>query len=148
MSRHWIVVADASRARIVDANDLRQEPRLVYELDHAPGRARVQELVSSDRGRSRGGPDSDPHRVESRNFARKLAAVLQTGLRDRDYERIVLCAPAHFLGDLRRELSREVARCVVASLSHDWTGEPLHALPEVVRRAIDRPAARAVGGRS
>lgn len=151
MSTHWIVVADASRARIVDTDDLMDDLNLVRELEHAPARAPVRDLVSGDRGWSRAGPrmirtafdrHSDPRRVESRAFARTLADVLERGLQDRAYERLVLCAPPQFLGEIREALPKEVTRRVVASASHDWTAEPLHTLSRTLRRALHRAMRR------
>jgi protein required for attachment to host cells len=126
----WILVGDASRARIL-AFDKEDAPwGVVEQIEHPLGRARTGDLVSDRAGRS--GPGSlgsrnpfeshmDPAEQESHRFAEKLAHVLQKGHDERRFARLVLVAPPRFLGYLREVLREPVARLVVASFGKDYT---------------------------
>jgi protein required for attachment to host cells len=154
----WILVCDASRARL-----LREEPRgkrfsLLQELDHEESRARARDLMADAHGRKpvgpvparsvqgQGGafgrpgaePDTDPKEVEAHKFARELAAVLERGLYDHAYDRLVVVAPPHFLGMIRGTLTTEVAKHVDVTIDKDLTWLELPALTERLEDALPR----------
>jgi len=127
----WILVSDASRARIFSF-DKEDGPWSLHEqLDHPLGRARPSDLVSDRAGRTgQGGHGSrtpaleaqtDPSEHESHRFAEKLCHVLQKGYDEHRYARLVLVAPPRFLGYVRGVLREPVARHVVASFDKDYT---------------------------
>jgi protein required for attachment to host cells len=126
MPTTWILVSDASRARVF-AFDKEGDPwRLVEEVEHPLGRARTSDLVSDRAGRQRQvGPamaaPTDPAEAESHRFAERLAHLLQKGSDEHRFGRLVLVAPPRFLGYLRDVLREPVARHVVLSLDKDYT---------------------------
>jgi protein required for attachment to host cells len=144
MSMHRVVVADGGRARIIDTDELFDAPDLVVELTFDGGRVRTTTHVdgqpvhhwSEPAGHGSTSPNAEPHRAAGDRFAHHLAADLERGLREHEFERIVLCAPAHFLGPLRAGLSPAVQRAVVAAVSHDWTRVPVQDLPQRLRDAM------------
>ncbi|HHO54331.1 MAG TPA: host attachment protein [Deltaproteobacteria bacterium] len=141
---HWIIVADASRARVFSAGETLERFVLEHEIDHPQGRAHTHELVSDSQGRSRGSggppsaqpPHTAPHEVELQRFARSLAAKLRRGRLEGRYERLILAAPPRFLGALRGALDPPTLGRVVESLAHDWTKLASHELPAIIRRAL------------
>jgi protein required for attachment to host cells len=153
MTMHWILVADASRAAIYATGPLLESFDPVRELTHRESRAPLRELVSDDRGRSFGGPNDPRSAMETKQdardhemerFAREVAGVLEDGVAERAYERLIVVAPPHFLGLLRRVWAPRVAERVVAALDKDWTRVPERELPERVRTAI--PETAGLGG--
>ena len=131
MATTWILVGDASRARIF-AFEKEDGPWTVVErIEHPLGRARTSDLVSDRAGRTgSGGVGSrtppleshmDPAEQESHRFAEKLCHVLRKGCDEHRYARLVLVAPPRFLGYLRGVLREPVARHVVASFDKDYT---------------------------
>jgi protein required for attachment to host cells len=149
MSMHWVVVADASRARIISGDDRFDSPEQVCDLHEPDARTHTSDLVSGPRGSTWAGPNgpgsamerhSDPHRVASERFAARIAEELARGLHDRQLERVVLCAPAHFLGALREALSEPVRRAVVGSITRDWTAVAMRDLPQRIRDALPEDA--------
>lgn len=141
---HWVVVADASRARVFSAGATLERFTLEHELDHPEGRMRTTELMSDNQGRSRGSggpsssqaPHTDPHESAAHRFARTVAELIHRGRLENKYERVIIAAPPRFLGSLRNELDTPTLRCVVGSLAHDWTKLPEHELPAIIRKAL------------
>ena len=125
MATTWILVGDASRARIFSFEKDDAPWVLVEQVENPIGRARTSELVTDRAGRQRQiGPPleghMDPAEQESHRFAEKLGHVLQKGYDERRFARLVLVAPPRFLGYLRGVL-KEVAKHVVKSIDKDYT---------------------------
>lgn len=147
MQTTWILVCDASRARIFATEGREGEWLLLRELSHPRSRAHDADLTT-DRfgmtqhgGRARAGfrgerstrayePSTYPKETEAQHFAQILAGALDEGRVRGAFERLVLVAPPHFLGLLRAELSDPLEKTVVASLDKDYTQEQARALPE------------------
>jgi len=133
----WILVADASRARIFDLQD-GQRLKLVREISNPRGRARAQDLVSDEPGRLAKGkgrqvlsamdPRTSPHEVEAKHFAAELGHALHDGQMHQRYGSLALVAPPHFLGLLRKELHPEVDKLVVSAAHSDYTHVAEHEL--------------------
>jgi protein required for attachment to host cells len=126
----WILNGNSSRARLFSAPGVAGPWTLVRMLEHPGSRAKVSELVTDDRGRSRQSltrarpamePEVSPKRMEAIRFAEILARVLEDGLDRREYERLVIIVPPRFLGLLRRRMPKRVAARVGAVLEKDYT---------------------------
>lgn len=140
----WILVCDASRARLFREAPKHKGLELIQELDHAESRAHVRDLMADANGRKpvgpvparstngQGGaygrpgaePDTDAKEVEAQKFARELSSVLERGLFDHAYDRLVLVAPPHFLGTLRQTVSTQVQKRLEITIDKDLTQIP------------------------
>lgn len=130
MSVHWILVCDAASAVIYESDALLEELTLVESVSpHHLGSA----------GHDASGAHQDPHKVDEERYARMAAAALNTGNDQHRFERLIVVAPPHFLGELRNALSTGTARKVVLSVHHDWTKLGLRELATQIRKAL--PAA-------
>ncbi|MHC4548841.1 MAG: host attachment protein [Planctomycetota bacterium] len=139
----WLLVCDASRARIFGVDTRRKSIELLQEIDHPPGRARASEIVADKAGhvqqsgsggrRAAMAPPTDPTDVEMRRFARRLGDLLEKGFDEHRYDRLFLVAPPRFLGMLREDLNASVARSVVATLDKNHAGLDVRALQERLR---------------
>lgn len=131
----WILVANAAKARLFlsDGHGLLE----VSDAIHPASAAHGHDLLADAAGRrgqghaGRGdrpslGADEPPRKEEAERFARRLAALLKTGLDDHAYDALVLVAPPHFLGLLKKHIGHTVARRVDATL--DW--DLVHLEPE------------------
>lgn len=135
--RTWVLVADGSRARIVEnlgpGKGLHPVEGMSYQAELPANR----ELLSDRPGRSfesssptrHGLSGPDPHRQLKHAFARQLARVLETKLAETAFDRCVLVAPPEMMGDLRREISDRVREKVTAELVLDLTKVPDDRLP-------------------
>jgi protein required for attachment to host cells len=129
--RTWIVVCDASRARLFSKGEDSGAWVAFEELTHPASRAKGIDLVSDRSGRvqqsqakvMRPGmdPRTDPRTVESERFAAEIATLLDRAHANQAFERLVIVAPARFLGQLRAELSDRLRKAVYATLEKDYT---------------------------
>lgn len=123
--RTWILVADASKARLIQMDGKHLEE--IADFTHPEGHLKNQELVTDQAGR-KGTGDSrpgyefgvSPKDAELERFAIQLAAMLKQGLEKRLFDSIVLVSPPRFLGCMRKALDGQVAKRVVASLDHEY----------------------------
>ncbi|MGO8920621.1 MAG: host attachment protein [Stellaceae bacterium] len=131
--RIWYVVTDGGRARFLqkreaqDAFDTSREfvsadlHRHTHELGtERPGRG--HESATSARHAVQ--PREDLHRADKRNFIDEVATALNEANRGDEFDRLVLVAPAHALGELDRALDAPTQRKVVARLQKDLTNVP------------------------
>jgi protein required for attachment to host cells len=137
-SNLWIVIADASRSRILQREKLngplvevegsrveQQVPRSSEIGDDRPGRT----MVSGGAVRHAYSPRTDPHREAKRDFINDLARRLDEDLAAGLFDKLILIAPPQALGDLREALSAPVASRVVGELHKDLTKVPDHEIP-------------------
>lgn len=155
----WILVSDASRARLLRAGPQQDGLVQLDAFEHPDSRAHVRDLVSDAQGRKPVGPvpaspahgptgvahgrpgaepDTDPKEVEAQKFARELAEVLEKGLVDRAYDRLFLIAAPHFLGLLRRAVSTQVEKQIAVTLDKDLTRADLGELAERLEADLRR----------
>lgn len=127
MAVHWVVVADAGSAHVYEGEVLLEELHAVPNV-----------TFTHQTGTGHGGREAhhDPHLLNEGRFARAVAHAINEGLTQHRFERLVLVAPPHFLGDLRAELSTLAARAVVGSIHHDWTKVQPHMLAARVRKEL------------
>ena len=137
MSYHWLLIADASRARVIAADERLNIVAPIEDLVHPASRLHTHELLSDDRGRSRAGPEgphsafdgeSDRTDTEHDAFAREVAHLCEEGLDRGDYERLIIVAPPRFLGLLRRHLPDRVNDLVALEVGRDLTRLPMKDL--------------------
>lgn len=143
---HWVVLADASRARICRSDELITNLEEVDDMVHPQSRMHAGELLSDDRGRMRNmagvgtamDAHTDPADVEQGRFAAELARALLHGLEQGRYERLVIAAPPRFLGMLRGELSPRVQKAVVGEIHHDYVHTPLHQVGALIAAQLQK----------
>jgi protein required for attachment to host cells len=131
MANTWIVAADSSRARLLQVAG---RERLVEVESFLNPEARMdeRELITDAHPRFRGtsGPGSDRQETSAQEhatdlFAKRVADYLEKARTEHRYDELVLVAPPKFLGALRGELGKEVAKLVVEELPKDlsWLNE-------------------------
>lgn len=140
MERTWIVVCDASKARFFMTRSGSGEWVKFEEFEHPASRVRGISLLSDRPGRqlqSQGHhkksamePHTDPREVEEFRFAHYIGDTLNSARLQDAFERLVIVAPPHFLGQLRKVLSDQVEKCVYATLDKDYTGIDERDLPD------------------
>ena len=141
----WILVADASKARLFKYDGFGAEIELLKQWEHPGSRVKNSELATDRPGRinqshvqphaghgSKSGmePELSPKEVEHEHFARELADELTKGLSGNAYSRLILAANPRFLGTLRSVADEQVRKHIVASVSKDYTALPAKALEQ------------------
>jgi len=153
-STTWILVCDASRARLFSEISRARSYALVASFEHPECRRRVSDLVADAQGRKpvggsrgagvRGRPGGFfgrpgveqatlPKDVEAIKFARDLAATLERGLDDHAYDALVLTAPPRFLGQLLETISEQVRRRLSRTIDKDLSLLPPRDVEKRVR---------------
>lgn len=146
----WIVVCDASRARLFSANGSKGPWKLVHSLEHPESRLQDSELSDRERGRQQqsggaGGrpamePVTAPKEVEREAFAAELGRLLDHEYDVNSYTDLVLVAPPHFLGLLRKNLAAKLRKHVIGDLDKDFSMLPLHNLqPRIEQWLSEKP---------
>jgi protein required for attachment to host cells len=149
MNTVWVLVCDAARATLFDVREDETPWHLVERFEHEASRSKASELVGDQSGRSspQGGsvhhnalaPASSPKDVEEGHFAHELATMLDQALRSKRFRRWVLVAPPRFLGMVRRELSPELAKHLMATVDKDLSRLPSNELAVHLRDAVRVP---------
>jgi protein required for attachment to host cells len=133
----WILVADGARARILHSegwgSGLTPVPGQARQTTNPPTRDQVSDRPgrvheSANSARHAITPRVDWHRYEKHLFAGELAAVLNRAGQEKSFDRLVLVAPPHTLGDLRAALDKNTHKMVAAELDKDLTGLSLDDL--------------------
>ncbi|MCE9508292.1 MAG: host attachment protein [Alphaproteobacteria bacterium] len=124
--RIWILVADKHIAKIFRKKGEHLEflgdavPEIVHD---DPTNKSVGRVVSSSGGsvHHKYEPHMDASQQESLSFARALADWLEKAVQEDAFDRFVLVAPPHILGDLRKTMSKEVHTRIVAEVNKELT---------------------------
>ena len=137
----WIVVADNSIARFFKANGRNDLPSEVGTLQHPEGRLKEGEIVSDTKGRTFDSIGEGRHAMEpatsqkhqlSLQFARHIAERIDKS--SDQYEQLIIAAPPHFLGLLRKQLSDNSRSMVSQEIDKDLTHlEPKELTKYLVR---------------
>ena len=143
MKRQWILLANASHARLL-SRDSAADPLIPLEtMEHQESRLKGSQL-SDDRpgheatdhssGGNRYEPRIDVRRKEHQRFAREIAHRLDAGLADGAFSVLWLFASSPFLGELKAQLSDAVNKRVQHALDSDLTAL---GLSEIEQRLLD-----------
>ncbi|GAW33399.1 protein required for attachment to host cells [Roseovarius sp. A-2] len=141
----WVLIADGEKALFlrnsVDAispaldvvrKDEQENPSDYDQSANRPGRKHdtgVGQVSAMD--------DTDWHELAKERFAHELAEILYKYAHRGAFERIVLVAAPHALGDLRKALHKEVRDKVVAEIPKDLTHHSLDKVATMLKAELD-----------
>ena len=139
----WIVVADGEKALFLRNEGGAQHPDLqvVQEMEQENPATRDQ---GSDRpGRYSDGPsvhrsaveDTDWHRLGKERFAEQIAERLYKLAHRGAFKEIVLIAPPHVLGEMRRKLHKEVGGRIQAEIPKTLTNHTIDEIENFLQTA-------------
>jgi len=129
MTITWILVANASRAKLFSNDGPKKGLRLVRESAHPESREKASDLVSDRAGHMQGSgnghgarqPKNDPKTNEARSFAQELARELNAGRGKQLCGRVILVAPPAFMGLINEKLDGQTASLVSDRFEKDYT---------------------------
>lgn len=129
--KNWLVVANASRARVLEEADGGKGYVHVADLVHPQSRQKGGELDFDRPGHVTSGahgagsaeyrPRVEPHQREVEHFAAELAGLLDAGIADGRCAGLVLVASNPFLGHLKARLGAQAGARVLRTVAHDYT---------------------------
>jgi len=132
-----VVVADASRARILSTRDVPGQLSELEDRVHPESRLREQDLVadgsgsgsdSGGHGKHSMGHEKAAHDRQAEIFAKELCEHLDKLHRREKIHRLYLVAPPSFLGLIRSRLSKQCASLVAGEVSKNLV---THSLEEI-----------------
>jgi protein required for attachment to host cells len=134
----WILVANASRAKLFSTDERAEKWDLREEFHHEESRQRSSELLNQADNPNAGAlskpqPENQPdarQSLEHHRFAKELAERLERGVNDRAFDRVVIAAPPEFLGMLRKAIGPRVQQRLMLDMRADYTNVPARDLPE------------------
>ena len=125
MNKTWILIAHRAGARIFENDGPGKGLRRIEDIPHPAGRLKNREIGSDKPGRSFDshgvgrhalGKEHDPVETVAQEFARALAARLDSGRTKNAYGKLVLVVEPRFLGMLRAALPAHTAALVSATI--------------------------------
>ncbi len=140
MDSTWFVVADRSQAHVYAVEGSRTRPTLrpVQVLEQPTARRAGQaEAPSPSSASSSHRMMVDPTGIQAeqdRRFVRELTRHLTQAQHRKAFSRLLIAAPADFVGHLREAAGRPLQRAVHREIIGDYTGDTLQALTERMRR--------------
>ena len=127
----WLLVADASKARLYSTQKARlfQEQRpedlkLLNQFTHEDSRKKGIELATDKMGTFGSGvfvETTSPKVREAEQFAHELINHLETGRKQKHFRELILVAPPAFMGMLNKYMSREVHKLLAQTIEKNYT---------------------------
>ena len=138
MAITWILVANASLAKLYENLGPNKGLKLVKELIHPESRQKNGELVSDRSGAmamtgSGGGsmqPQTMPKQHEAMVFAQEIAQALYQGRTSNAFKRAIVVAPPAFMGLLNAVIDGPTAQLITDRFEKDYTKTPENELGE------------------
>ena len=129
MTTTWILVANASQAKLYANTGPKKGLTLVKALQHPESREKAADLVSDRPGHMQSAgnghgarqPRTDPKTNEARHFAQELARELNHGRTSGQAGRFILVAPPAFMGLINEKLDGPTAGLVTDRFEKDYT---------------------------
>ena len=129
MAITWILVANASLAKLYANMGPNKGLTLVKEMIHPESRQKNSDLVT-DRAGSMPGvgngsgskiPQTTPKEHEAKVFAQEIAQELYRGRANNAFARAIVCAPPAFMGMLNGVLDSPTAQLITDRFEKDYT---------------------------
>lgn len=145
MNNIWILIANASNASIYSTDNLRDKKlALIAEFDHPESRMKAADLVTDQPGHYQGSDSkrgtyqahTSPKESEIERFAIELAHKLEHARADNDYAKLLIVAPAHFQGILKKHLSNTTQDKIEYTFEKDYTKLPQRELIEQLHQQL------------
>jgi protein required for attachment to host cells len=149
MNTVWILVCDAAKGRFFEVRGLDSSWRVLEVLTHEESRSKSRDLVGDRSGqRSSEGasahhnalaPASSPKQVEKGRFIHTLATRLDQAMRAKRFDRWVLVAPPRVAGMLKKELTNELEKHLMATVLEDLNHLSEQELATRLRESVRIP---------
>jgi len=130
MSKAWIVVADAGRARIFSAEQPDSELEEKQTLTCLEARLHERDLVSDSPGREHNtsgsgshdvGHTSDAKQEAAKRFAKQVSEAIESGRIAGQFNSLYVVAAPAFLGILRKHYSSAVSQLIATEVDKNLT---------------------------
>jgi len=130
----WVMVGDGEKALFLEnaGDEQAMNLEVVRQMEqdnpatHGQGTDRPGRLADGTGPHKSAVDDTDWHHLEKERFAKDIAERLYKAAHRGLYESLVIAAPPFVLGELRKELHKEVRARVILELDKELTNHPVH----------------------
>lgn len=137
MSQYSVLVADSTQAKLFSLDRSAEKLEELDQLRHDEARQREHDINSDRPGRQQAGAGSSHHGVnvedsareqENTVFAKHIGEYLEADRVRQNPRGLIIMAPPHFLGILRKQLSGECQKLVVQTVNKDLAQSTAQAI--------------------
>ncbi len=128
MATTWILVANASHAKIFSSQQVGHEMQLLDEFEHPESREKSVDIASdrlglqhSQQGSGTMVESSDPKEYEARRFAHAIAEKLDKARNQNKFDDLVIVASPHFHGLLNQYCADQLKPLIKKHIPKDYT---------------------------
>ncbi len=137
----WVVVADGEKALFLRNEGDAEYPHLQVVRQMHDDNPPTREQGTDKPGRFHDGrsphrsavEETDWHRIEKERFARDIADRLYKMAHRGDFKHLAIVAPPVVLGEMRKELHKEVEDKVVAEVSKTLTNHTIDEMEKILQ---------------
>jgi len=135
----WILIADGAQARVLENTGPGKGLQQVQGLDWSMEPLQAQDIQadrpgrsfsSAGSGRSAMEPKTDPVEYRETEFCKSLAATLDRKQQEGAFDRLIVVAAPIALGDIRKAITPNVKKTILAELDKDLTNTPTAQLAQ------------------
>jgi protein required for attachment to host cells len=138
----WVVVADGEKALFLRNEGDAKFPNLEVFREVKEQNPATHDQGTDRPGRFNDGPsihrsaleETDWHRVEKERFAKDIAERLYKSAHRGDFKRLVIVAPPLVMGEMRKELHKEVEDRVVGQVTKTLTGHTIDDIEQLLQK--------------
>jgi protein required for attachment to host cells len=138
-----VVVADGRKAMFLRNEGDGVHPNLVVENAQERPNPADRDQKTDAPGRATGGiggrtntmDEADFHQQTEDRFAADIGAMLRTRALANDFESLIIAAPPHTLGELRKHYHTEVQNRLAGEIAKDLTGHPVPEIEKALAEA-------------
>ena len=136
----WVVVADGEKALFLRNEGDEVYPNLEVFREFKEENPRTHDQGTDRPGRFNDGPsphksaveETDWHRIEKERFAKEIAGRLYKAAHRGDFQRLVIVAPPLVMGEMRKELHKEVQDRLIAEIPKTLTNHAVIDIEKIV----------------
>jgi len=129
MTKTWILVANAGKAKIFSVNKLKfltGKARLetIQEFTHPASRKKDVEIASDKLGHYKDGSfvePTDPKKYEAESFAREVIGTLEAARVANKFDELILVVPPQFRGMMNKYLRAPLEQVISKVIEKDYT---------------------------
>ena len=125
-SVYWLVLASSTQSYIYEVEKL--DYKLVKSLSHTDSRLKNVDLDSDGEGKYRSDTSGQgqyqahttSHEMQHKRFAQEIAAYLDKGRVDHQYQSLIICAEPHFYGLIESSIPKTVHTLIKKAIQKDY----------------------------
>jgi len=136
----WVVIADGEKALFLRNEGDEQYPNLEVFREMKEENPPTRDQGTDRPGRLNDGPsvhrsavqETDWHRMEKERFAKSIAERLYKLAHNGKFDRLIIVAPPLVMGEMRKELHKEVKDRVVGEVSKTLTNHTIDEIEKIL----------------